>query len=214
MFLASFCLPHTSVTLLVESNSCLPLQPLSRPRNLPARRAPGLPHLPAAGRGAAGAIAATGAEAVLRRLHRAGRPPGGRRVQRRRDSLRRRQREGLPQAGSLHGVAGGHGQVRESPTGEQAVTFSESTRLYESFGPQIRVFGRSNTKFRHPIDLCTNVIMVGPGTGVAPFRGFLQLRAKRTKDEMADQNKVGSSILFFGCRHKEKDFLFRCVFSL
>ena len=89
------------------------------------------------------------------------------------------------------------------------MTFSESRRLYQSFWPQIRVFGRSNTKFRHPIDLCTNVIMVGPGTGVAPFRGFLQLRAKRTKDEMADQNKVGSSILFFGCRHKEKDFLFR-----
>ena len=82
--------------------------------------------------------------------------------------------------------------------------------LCQWFGFQIRVFGRSNTKFRHPKDLATNVIMVGPGTGVAPFRGFLQLRAKRMREENpADANNIGSSILFFGCRHLEKDYLFR-----
>lgn len=42
------------------------------------------------------------------------------------------------------------------------------------------------------------VIMVGPGTGVAPFRNFIQQRVH----EGVDQNW-----LFFGCRNKEKDFL-------
>ena len=86
--------------------------------------------------------------------------------------------------------------------------------LCKWFGFQIRVFCRSNTKFRHPIVLATNVIMVGPGTGVAPFRGFLQLRAKRIREENPDANKIGSSILFFGCRHVDKDYLFRCVLNL
>ncbi|XP_033122556.1 NADPH-dependent diflavin oxidoreductase 1-like [Anneissia japonica] len=44
----------------------------------------------------------------------------------------------------------------------------------------------------------TPVIMVGPGTGCAPFRCFLQERAKEN---------IGDNVLFFGCRNKEKDFL-------
>ena len=69
------------------------------------------------------------------------------------------------------------------------------------------------TSERWPNDLSTNVIMVGPGTGVAPFRGFLQLRAKRAREENPDANKIGSSILFFGCRHADKDYLFRRVLN-
>ncbi|CAM1317777.1 NDOR1 (predicted) [Pycnogonum litorale] len=41
------------------------------------------------------------------------------------------------------------------------------------------------------------VIMVGPGTGVAPFRAFLQQRLVRG---------IGKNYLFFGCRNKDKDF--------
>ena len=39
--------------------------------------------------------------------------------------------------------------------------------------------------------------MVGPGTGVAPFRNFIQERAARG---------VGDNVLFFGCRHGDKDY--------
>lgn len=55
--------------------------------------------------------------------------------------------------------------------------------------------------FRLPPRAGTPVIMVGPGTGIAPFRAFLQHRAA--------QGIQGRSWLFFGDRHLATDFLFR-----
>lgn len=49
--------------------------------------------------------------------------------------------------------------------------------------------------------------MVGPGTGVAPFVGFLQHREKL--QEQHPDGKFGAMWLFFGCRHKDRDYLFR-----
>ncbi|XP_029934911.1 methionine synthase reductase isoform X2 [Myripristis murdjan] len=73
--------------------------------------------------------------------------------------------------------------------------------------PKIHVSLRPNCTFRPPSDPSVPFIMVGPGTGVAPFIGFLQQREKerQTNPEAA----FGETWLFFGCRHKDRDYLFR-----
>lgn len=53
---------------------------------------------------------------------------------------------------------------------------------------------------RFPANPETPVIMVGPGTGVAPFRSFIEEEASASK---------GWCMLYFGCRYKEKDFYFK-----
>ncbi|XP_059088820.1 methionine synthase reductase-like [Tigriopus californicus] len=72
--------------------------------------------------------------------------------------------------------------------------------------PKIHVYGRSNQNFRYPEDLTSPVIMIGPGTGVAPFRGFLQWREER--EVQKNDASLGPAWLFTGCRYQDADFLF------
>lgn len=68
-------------------------------------------------------------------------------------------------------------------------------------GDMVRVYIEPNDHFRLPIDPETPVIMIGPGTGIAPFRAFLQERdAVEAK---------GKSWLFFGNPHFTEDFLYQ-----
>ena len=64
-----------------------------------------------------------------------------------------------------------------------------------------RVFIEHNERFRLPADTSRDVIMIGPGTGVAPFRGFLQHREA--------QGATGRNWLFFGARHFASEFLYQ-----
>lgn len=57
-----------------------------------------------------------------------------------------------------------------------------------------------------PESVSAPMIMIGPGTGIAPFRSFLEERYAGTKDMQANS---GSSILFFGCRSRESDYYYQ-----
>lgn len=59
--------------------------------------------------------------------------------------------------------------------------------------------------FRLPRDARTPVIMIGPGTGIAPFRGFLQERSHLR----ALGKAVGPAFLYFGCQARDRDFVYR-----
>jgi len=60
------------------------------------------------------------------------------------------------------------------------------------------------SQFRLPNKTHIPVIMVGPGTGLAPFRGFVQEK-KHQKDE---GKSMGEVVLYYGCRNKDMDFMY------
>jgi len=68
-------------------------------------------------------------------------------------------------------------------------------------GQPVRIFVEHNDNFRLPANPETPIIMVGPGTGIAPFRAFLQ--------ERGAQGATGKNWLFFGNPHFTQDFLYQ-----
>ncbi|WNG26573.1 cytochrome P450 [Cystobacter fuscus] len=73
-------------------------------------------------------------------------------------------------------------------------------------GEQVAVAVRTpNVPFHPPASNATPIVLVAAGTGLAPFRGFLQERALRH----ARSEAAGPALFFFGCDHPEVDFLYR-----
>jgi len=66
---------------------------------------------------------------------------------------------------------------------------------------RLPVFIEPNERFRLPADGSRDIIMIGPGTGVAPFRAFVQ--------ERRESGATGRNWLFFGNRHFSSDFLYQ-----
>lgn len=68
-------------------------------------------------------------------------------------------------------------------------------------GQKAEVFVTANKNFKLPDNPETPIIMVGPGTGIAPFRAFIE--------ERAATNAPGKNWLFFGDQHYQTDFLYQ-----
>lgn len=68
-------------------------------------------------------------------------------------------------------------------------------------GDHAPVYIEANDRFRLPADPARDIIMVGPGTGVAPFRAFVQ--------ERAEAGATGRNWLFFGSQHFNSGFLYQ-----
>lgn len=68
-------------------------------------------------------------------------------------------------------------------------------------GERLPVFIEPNERFRLPEDRNRDILMIGPGTGIAPFRGFLQ--------ERTETGAGGRNWLLFGARHAESQFLYQ-----
>lgn len=87
-----------------------------------------------------------------------------------------------------------HGRDRD---GVASVQVAERLQV----GDTVPVFIQPNKHFHLPESTDTDIIMVGPGTGIAPFRSFIE--------ERAVNKGTGRTWLFFGDQHVASDFLYR-----
>ena len=94
----------------------------------------------------------------------------------------------------------------EMHSGNQLSAKLSSLTLAETL--KVPVFLRKNANFKLPSNPDTPLIMIGPGTGVAPFVGFLQHR-EQTQRVSEEATPLSQAWLFFGCRHRARDYLYQ-----
>lgn len=87
-------------------------------------------------------------------------------------------------------------------TGQRTYEGVASTYLADRIGEDaaVGIYLQPNAAFSVPAEDDAPMVMIGPGTGIAPFRGFLHERAAR--------GASGRNWLFFGDQHRETDFVY------
>lgn len=95
----------------------------------------------------------------------------------------------------------------ETRTGRQqkgvATSWFKLKQPTDDLKPTVPIFVRKS-QFRLPFKPSVPVLMIGPGTGIAPFRGFIQDRHV----SKGEGKPVGDIVLYFGCRHKAEDYIY------
>ena len=86
--------------------------------------------------------------------------------------------------------------VVESPRPGLATSYLKNLKP----GAEVLFYPRTSSGFNPPTDPSASIIMIGAGSGIGPFMGFLEHRRSLA-------NKTGSAFLLFGCRDRKKDFL-------
>ncbi|KAJ3087056.1 hypothetical protein HK100_008493 [Physocladia obscura] len=129
-------------------------------------------------------------------------------------------RYALPQKQLLHPDAPAHISFKEGLVTSYVCRLTEgksgfvapeidASESYPSvpFNTHVPIFIRTSS-FRLPRDASAPIIMIGPGTGVAPFRAFIQERVHVAASGLS-KKPVGSTWLFYGCRHPDQDHLYK-----
>ncbi len=80
--------------------------------------------------------------------------------------------------------------------GVASTYLSDRVRLDDS----VKIFISRNADFRLPVDGGRPILMIGAGTGIAPYIAFMKERVER--------GAQGTNVLYFGCRHRDHDFLY------
>lgn len=80
-------------------------------------------------------------------------------------------------------------------------------------GENIRIFIRPST-FRLPKDISIPILMIGPGTGIAPMRAMIQERQYQYEQQQSQKNEnddssMGNNILYFGCKRSHEDYIYQ-----